>query len=57
MSLVMKADRGWGAGKAFRERGTTGEKVQKTGKGSAQSRQQGGVLGTCSLAVSKKGRG
>lgn len=53
----MKADRGWRAGKAFQERGTTGEKVQKTGKGSAQSRQQGGVLGACSLAVSKRGWG
>lgn len=53
----MKADGGWGDGKAFQERGTTGAKVQRTGKGSAQSGDQGAGLGTCLLAGSKLGWG
>lgn len=57
LSWVMKADRGWRDGKAFQERGTTGAKVQRTGKGSAQSGDQGAGLGTCLLAGSKLGWG
>lgn len=55
----MKADRGWGEGKAFKkvELFFLCTKVRRREKGLAQFRDQGTVFGTCSMAVSKLGKG
>lgn len=59
LSCILKADRGWGEGKAFKkvELFFLCTKVRRREKGLAQFKDQGTVFGTCSMAVSKLGKG